>query len=89
MGGGGGGAARPATGIASSKEDPNEIEVEIYGIVYIYNPPERKLLGIPEPTGTTSPNPTAPVVPATTPASTTPVAPVASPAINTGAAAGR
>lgn len=74
-GGSGQGNAKPAS-IASSKTDPNEITVEIYGIVYIYNPPDRKLLGIPEPAGTTLPGPT------TTPTSTTPP-------INAGAAAGR
>ena len=93
MGGGmsgGGGASnnRPASGIASSKEDPNEISVEIYGIVYIYNPPDRKLLGIPEPAGATSTIPAAPVVPTATPASTSPATP-ATPPITAGAATGR
>lgn len=74
-GGSGQGNAKPAS-IASSKTDPNEITVEIYGIVYIYNPPDRKLLGIPEPAGTTLPGPT------TTPTSTTPP-------MNAGAATGR
>lgn len=80
-GGGGGvsGGAKPAS-IASSKTDPNEITVEIYGIVYIYNPPDRKLLGIPEPAGSVLPGPT------TTPTSS---APPATPPITSGAATGR
>ena len=88
MGGGGASNNRPASGIASSKEDPNEISVEIYGIVYIYNPPDRKLLGIPEPAGATSTIPAAPVVPTATPASTSPATP-ATPPITAGAATGR
>jgi hypothetical protein len=82
--GGAGGGARPASKIASSKEDPNEIGVEIYGIVYIYNPPARTLLGLTEPAA-----PATPVVPAApvTPASTTPANPT--PPVNAGAATGR
>ena len=78
-GGGGQNNSKPAS-IASSKTDPNEITVEIYGIVYIYNPPDRKLLGIPEPAGSAVPGP----VP--TPTSTTPPA---APPISAGAATGR
>ena len=81
--GGGGGGARPASSIASSKEDPNEISVEIYGIVYIYNPPERKLLGLTE-----SAVPAAPAAPVPTPTSTTPEK-AASPPVTAGASAGR
>ncbi|MGI8981768.1 MAG: hypothetical protein ACR2FY_21270 [Pirellulaceae bacterium] len=87
MGGGGAGGSRPASSIASSKVDPNEITVEIYGIVYIYNPPDRKLLGIPEPAGAGPTIPAAPVVPAATPASTSPAP--AAPPITAGAATGR
>ena len=67
--------------IASSKEDPNEINVEIYGIVYIYNPPDRKLLGLPEAAQPATP----PVAPIATPASTNPTRP----ATEAGATAGR
>ncbi len=85
MMGGAGGGSRPATGIASSKEDPNEISVEIYGIVYIYNPPERKLLGLTDPV---VPVPPATVPgPVTTPTGTAPAAPT--PPVNAGAATGR
>jgi hypothetical protein len=77
--GGGQGNAKPAS-IASSKTDPNEITVEIYGIVYLYNPPDRKILGIPEPAGSNVPGPV------TTPASTTKPA---TPPISAGAATGR
>ena len=87
MGGGNAGGAKAASSIASSKEDPNEITVEIYGIVYIYNPPERKLLNMPEPVATGPV--TAPVTgPTATPTSTTPAKP-ATPPITSGAAAGR
>ena len=83
--GGAGGGSRPAAGIASSKEDPNEISVEIYGIVYIYNPPERKLLGLSDPA---VPVPPAVVPgPVTTPTGNPPAAPV--PPVNAGAATGR
>jgi hypothetical protein len=83
MGGGGGAGARPASKIASSKEDPNEIGVEIYGIVYIYNPPERTLLGLTNSAVPATPVPAAPV----TPTSTTPAKPT--PPVTAGAAAGR
>ena len=84
MGGAGGAGARPASKIASSKEDPNEIGVEIYGIVYIYNPPERKLLfGVTDSAVPATPVPAAPV----TPTSTTPAKPT--PPVTAGAATGR
>ena len=84
--GGGGGGARPASSIASSKEDPNEISVEIYGIVYIYNPPVRTLLGLTE--SVVPAPPVAPVAPVPTPTSTTPEK-AASPPVTAGASAGR
>jgi hypothetical protein len=85
MGGAAGAGSRAASSIASSKEDPNEIGVEIYGIVYIYNPPERKLLGLSEPAVTAPP--VGPVAPVPTPTSTTPEK--ARPPVTAGAAAGR
>ena len=73
--GGGGAATNPnRQKIADSTIDPNEITVELYGIVYIYNPVNRAVLGLKEPA-------TPPTVTAT-PATTTPVAPP----VNTGAA---
>lgn len=87
QGRGGAGGARATSGIASSREDPNEITVEIYGIVYIYNPPDRKLLGIPEPAGTTPGTiPPEKITPPTTPASTTPATPT--PPLTAGATTG-
>lgn len=40
-----GGNTRSST-VSSSQTDPSEVKVEIYGIVYIYNPVNRKLLNI-------------------------------------------
>jgi hypothetical protein len=71
-----GGKARSE--IADSRIDPNEISVEIYGIIYLYNPVNRELLGLPAEV----PSPPA-VEPTTTPTSTTPPA---TPPANTGAA---
>lgn len=66
--------------VADSTIDPNEITVEIYGIVYIYNPVNRAVLGLP------AQEPPATVTPETTPVSNPPAA--AAPAPNTGAGAG-
>jgi hypothetical protein len=81
-GAGGGGVANNPNRkkIADSTIDTNEISVELYGIVYIYNPVNRAVLGLQE----TEPPPV--VTPAPTPASNPPPAP-AVPAANTGAAA--
>jgi hypothetical protein len=76
----GGGANNPnRSKVNDASLDPNEISVELYGIVYIYNPVNRTVLGLP-PVET----PAALPPPVTTPASTTP--PAATPATNTGAA---
>ncbi len=45
---GGGGNQQGKKSIAASSTDPNEITVQIYGIVYLYNPPDRTILGLPE-----------------------------------------
>lgn len=75
----GGNASNPnRKAIADSTVDPNEIGVEIYGIVYIYNPVNRAALGLKDETP-----PTLPTV-APTPTGTTPPA---APPVNTGAAA--
>jgi hypothetical protein len=63
----GGGGANPNRGKVSDVTlDPNEISVELYGIVYLYNPVNRAVLGLP-PAETP-----ATVAPTPTPASTTP-----------------
>ncbi|HUE74407.1 MAG TPA: hypothetical protein VMP01_26225 [Pirellulaceae bacterium] len=86
MGGGmggafGGNANNPnRKAIADSTVDPNEIGVEIYGIVYIYNPVNRAALGLKDATPATPPT----VTTTPTPTGTTPAAPP----VNTGAAAG-
>jgi hypothetical protein len=82
VGGFGGNANNPnRQTIADSNLDPNEIGVEIYGIVYIYNPVNRAVLGLKEEAPATPPT----VTTTPTPTSTTPPA---APPVNTGAAAG-
>jgi hypothetical protein len=83
---GGGGAGIPGSsyGSAGGEElavDPNEIEVEVYGIVHIFNPVNEKQLNIElrqldEPAPATEAAPQAtPAVPAETPTAVAPVAP--------------
>lgn len=82
FGGGGTGATNSnRSKVASSNVDPYEISVEIYGIVYIYNPVNREVLGLKPPEGPPS------VTPTPTPTSTTPPAAPVTPPANTGAAA--
>ena len=83
MGAFGGGGTNPnRSKVADATNDPNEVSVEVYGIVYLYNPVNRTVLGLPaaETPATVTPTPT----PASTtpPATTVPVTPTA----NTGAA---
>ena len=33
---------------AAAKESPYDVDVEIYGLIYLYNPPQRSKLGLPE-----------------------------------------
>jgi hypothetical protein len=82
MGGVFGGGGRPGGGsaVGDASIDPNLIDVELYGIVYIYNPVNKSQLGLAEATTTAM---TAP--PAVAPTTTTP--PVTSPPATTGAAA--
>jgi len=78
---GGGGAVNPnRSKVADATHDPNEVGLELYGIVYIYNPVNRTVLGLP------ATETSATVTPTPTPASTTPPAAPATPAANTGAA---
>ncbi len=79
MGGGMPGQAPRAVGGASSTAavDYNQVDVELYGIVYIYNPPNRAQLGM-EPAATSAAAPSA--APATAPATTPTTTPVAEPA---------
>jgi hypothetical protein len=81
---GGGGAGMPGglragslTGDASI--DPNQIDVELYGIVYIYNPVNNKQLGIEEPAAATpgaeTPAPTPTPAPTTTTSAPVPANP--------------
>ena len=80
--GGMGGFGGPRQGSAGDASvDPNLIDVEVYGIVYIYNPVNKSQLGVAEAT-TTAMTPTPPIAP-TTP-TTTP--PAGSPPATTGAA---
>ena len=77
MGGGMfGGAGRQGSAIADASIDPNLIDVEVYGVVYIYNPVNKSQLGLPEPpvTAMTPPAPAVPTTPTTTPATATPPA---------------
>ena len=77
MGGMFGGGARAGSSVADASIDPNLIDVEIYGVVYIYNPVNKSQLGLPEPPVTAMTPPLAPAVPTTpttTPATATPPA---------------
>jgi hypothetical protein len=70
-----GGAARAVGGASSTATaDYNLVDVELYGIVYIYNPANRSQLGL-EPAGTAA---AAPATPAPA-AVTTPTTPASSP----------
>ena len=80
-GGQGAAAANPnRKAIADSTVDPNEIGIEIYGIVYIYNPVNRAVLGLKDEAPATTPVVTP--TPTPTPTGTGPATPPA----NTGAA---
>ena len=77
MGGMFGGGARAGSSVADASIDPNLIDVEIYGVVYIYNPVNKSQLGLPEPPVTAMmppPASTVPTTPTTTPAAATPPA---------------
>jgi hypothetical protein len=76
-----GGGGRPGAGsaIADASVDPNLVDVEVYGIVYIYNPVNKSQLGLTEAPTTaltppamvpTRPTTTSPTPPATTPPAT-------------------
>lgn len=72
-GGGGGGAIKPP------EEFPMDMDVEIYGLIYFFNPPSEESLGVEKVEGDVSIDESAEVVdalpgPATTPADTTPPA---------------
>jgi len=71
-----GGGARQGSAIGDASIDPNLIDVEIYGVVYIYNPVNKSQLGLPEPpvTAMTPPAPAVPTTPTTSPATATPPA---------------
>lgn len=79
--GGAGGTSGVRSKVADSSIDANEISVEVYGIVYIYNPVNREVLGLP-------PVEPATIAPVTTPTSTTPPE-TTTPGPNTGAEAGK
>ena len=49
--GGYGDMGGPAADTAE-KGSPYDVEVEIYGLIYLYNPPQRSKLGLPEDTET-------------------------------------
>jgi len=78
MGGmfGGGGRQGAGNSVADASVDPNLIDVEVYGVVYIYNPVNKSQLGLPEPpvTAMTPPASVVPTTPTTTPATATPPA---------------
>ena len=76
----GGGRTGAGSAIADASVDRNLIEVEVYGIVYIYNPVNKSQLGLAEAT-TTAMTPAAPIAP------TTNTSPAPSPPATTGAAA--
>ncbi|MDX1945259.1 MAG: hypothetical protein SFU86_07620 [Pirellulaceae bacterium] len=59
---GGYGPARPSSIVADATVDPTLIDVELYGIVYIYNPVNKAQLNVVVPAGTTAAvMPTAPL----------------------------
>ena len=78
--GGGAGVNPSRSKVADASIDPNEISVEVYGIVYLYNPVNRAVLGLPA-TSEGTPAVTPPITPASTSPPTVPV----TPASNTGA----
>jgi hypothetical protein len=57
--------------------DQNLVDVELYGVVFIYNPVNKSQLGLEQPATTVSAPPTAPTP--TTPASSPPPAEPATP----------
>ena len=68
-----GGGSRPQSSVADASVDPNLIDVEVYGVVYIYNPVNKNQLGLTEaPVASVSPG--VPAVPTTTPATSVPPA---------------
>ncbi len=78
------GGGRPGAGsVGDASVDPNLIDVELYGIVYIYNPVNKSQLGLPD-APVTAMAPAVPVAP-TTPATTTSGA-GAAPPVTSGAA---
>jgi hypothetical protein len=77
-----GGPRQGAGSIGDASVDPNLVEVEVYGIVYIYNPVNKSQLGLAEATTTAM----SPPAPSATPASAT-TPPAGTPPATTGAAA--
>jgi len=76
------GGIRAGSQTGDSSIDPNQIPVELYGVVYIYNPVNNKQLGIEEPAASAQPGPVAgtPAPPATPPTTTTTSTPATPPA---------
>jgi hypothetical protein len=80
-GAGAGGAARAVGGENfTATIDPHLIEVELYGIVYIYNPVNRDQLGLAPATTAAAPPATPPTTPASSPPPATGAAPAGGPA---------
>lgn len=78
---------RESSGITGEEKPRHEIDIELYGIVYIYNPVNENMVSAVADAGATSPLPTtppvAPVAPTTPPADGAPVAPPVAPPMNT------
>ena len=88
----GGSGSASGSAIADATVDLNLIEVELYGIVYIYNPVNKSQLGLVDPSATVATSPEIPTTPTsnTTAPATTPPPTTATPPAGptTGAAIG-